>query len=220
VVVVVDYELGNVRSVINALEYLRVPVRLSRDPREIAAADRLVLPGVGSFNAGMDKLQRLNLQRLLDDEMLGNGKPILGICLGMQLFATTGHERGERGGLGWIRGTVRHLAFADPSLRVPHIGYNSVRLARERPLLAGLGPRSDFYFLHSYYLACDEALVAAWCDYGVRFPAVIVNGNIFGTQFHPEKSQSVGLRLLENFARLDLDELRERSTGLAGERAS
>jgi len=206
VVVVVDYELGNVRSVINALEYLRVPVRLSRDPREIAAADRLVLPGVGSFNAGMDKLQRLNLQRLLDDEVLGNGKPILGICLGMQLFATTGHERGERGGLGWIRGTVRHLAFADPSLRVP--------------LLAGLGPRSDFYFLHSYYLACDEALVAAWCDYGVRFPAVIVNGNIFGTQFHPEKSQSVGLRLLENFARLDLDELRERSTGLAGERAS
>ncbi len=219
-VVVVDYEIGNVRSVINALEYLRVPVRLSRDPREIAAADKLVLPGVGSFNAGMDKLQKLDLQAVLDDEVLGKGKPILGICLGMQLFASRGCEHGARAGLGWLRGAVERFAFPDSGLRVPHIGYNAVRVTREWPLFAGLRPSPDFYFLHSYVLECDEAVVAAWCDYGVRFPAAIAMGNIFGTQFHPEKSQSAGLRLLENFVALDTAELRERSTGLAGGRSS
>src|SRR5215470_10712463 len=214
-VVVVDYGICNVRSVVKALELVGATVRVSSVRRDLEEAERIVLPGVGAFEHGMTNLAARGLIEPLADQVLGKGKPFLGICLGMQLLARTSHEFGVHEGLGWLPATVMAFAlegegqsgegssgegFRARGLKVPHIGWTEVSLDRATPLFAGVSKAPSFYFVHSYHMVCDTTdLVAASAEYGVRFTAAVQRDNIFATQFHPEKSQDDGLRLLENF---------------------
>lgn len=199
-VVVVDYGICNVRSVVKALELVGATVRVSSVPRDLEEAERIVLPGVGAFEHGMTNLAARGLIEPLADQVLGKGKPFLGICLGMQLLARTSHEFGMHEGLGWLPATVKAFALEEKGLKVPHIGWTEVSLDRASPLFAGVSKAPSFYFVHSYHMVCDTSdLVAASAEYGVRFTAAVQRDNIFATQFHPEKSQDDGLRLLENF---------------------
>jgi glutamine amidotransferase len=199
-VVVVDYGICNVRSVVKALELVGATVRVSSAPRDLEEAERIVLPGVGAFEHGMTNLAARGLIEPLADQVLGKGKPFLGICLGMQLLARTSHEFGVHEGLGWLPATVTPFALEGEGLKVPHIGWTEVSLDRASPLFAGVSKAPSFYFVHSYHMVCDTTdLVAASAEYGVRFTAAVQRDNIFATQFHPEKSQDDGLRLLENF---------------------
>jgi glutamine amidotransferase len=199
IVGIVDYGMGNLRSVQSALELLGVQVVTSDDRDRLRACDRLILPGVGSFFLAMQNLRQRRLDQLIH-EVVDAGRPLLGVCLGMQLLARLGTEDGECEGLGFFDAEVRH--FETGELPVPHIGFNSVRFVEQRcdELRVDLGGDADFYFVHSYRVMCaNERDVAGWCDYGGRFAAVIRRGNVFGTQFHPEKSQSNGLKLLKGF---------------------
>lgn len=199
-VVVVDYGICNVRSVVKALELVGATVRVSSAPRDLEEAERIVLPGVGAFEHGMTNLAARGLVEPLADQVLGKGKPFLGICLGMQLLARTSHEFGVHEGLGWLPATVTAFTLEEKGLKVPHIGWTEVSLDRASPLFAGVSKAPSFYFVHSYHMVCDSTdVVAASAEYGVRFTAAVQRDNIFATQFHPEKSQDDGLRLLENF---------------------
>ncbi len=201
-VVIVDYGLGNLFSVKKAFEHAGADVKITSGAEEIRAADRIVLPGVGAFGDGMEFLRAKGLDRVLTGEILGKKKPFFGICLGLQLLAEKGVEYGDHRGLEWIRGTVVKLTAASQGLKVPHIGWNTVTIARETPLLAGLKEPKDFYFVHSFHLECaDESDLVATADYGGPVTAAIQRGNVFATQFHPEKSQENGLKLIENFLR-------------------
>lgn len=203
-VAIIDYELGNVRSVSNAFETLGAQVVLTRDTEALNRADCLVLPGVGSFGDGMRNLRRLGLVDTLNELVLNQKKPILGICLGMQLFAQTGHENGTVPGLGWIDAEVvrfpENLAFDGKPLKIPHVGWNDVRSARDNPLLGPVGTVQSFYFVHSYYVKPNHPEDAIGvCDYGMDFTAAIQRDNIFAAQFHPEKSLKNGLGLLKKY---------------------
>ena len=198
---IIDYGLGNLMSVRNAFEHLGHEARLYTTPGEAADCDRLVLPGVGSFRAGMtalaargwtDALPRLTAER-----------PLLGICLGMQLLFDSGEENGPSRGLGLIPGKVIRLAPAQPH-KVPHVGWNALPQMRRHPVLDGIKPHVDFYFVHSYHCVPDQQDdVVAVCDFGGPFVAVAARGNAVGMQFHPEKSQPGGMRILENFVAWD-----------------
>lgn len=199
-VTVVDFRMGNIRSVINACEYLGMPARASGDPEVVANSGMLVLPGVGSFRAAMRNLKGLGLAEALAEAVQVRRRPLLGICLGMQLLAEEGTEDGLTPGLGWVPGRVERFRFEDPGVKVPHVGFNTVRVVRPGALFAGLPEQMDFYFVHSYRLVCrEEETVTGWADYHGRFVASVQRGNIAGTQFHPEKSQSNGLLVLRNF---------------------
>ena len=199
-IVIVDYGLGNLFSVKKAFEYLGAPVTISSDPAEVAQADRLVLPGVGAFGDGMVYLRARGLDVALHREVIENKKPFLGICLGLQLLGEVGFEFGENAGLGWIKGQVRQIGTAISHLKLPHIGWNTISVVKDSPLLTGVKPTVEFYFLHSFQLVCsDNSDVVATTEYGESITAVIQHGNIFATQFHPEKSQDSGLKILENF---------------------
>lgn len=207
-IVIVDSGSGNLRSVEKALERaarergLAPRITVSDRPDDIAVADRIVLPGVGAFAAGMAGLQAVDgLVGALEQAVLVTKRPFLGICVGMQLLAVRGLEFGDTPGLGWIAGSVRRLAPAEPSLRVPHTGWNSVRRTRPHPALAALaaGP-GDFYFTHSYcFDAENDADVLGVTDYGGDFAAIVGRENILACQFHPEKSQAAGLALIGDF---------------------
>ncbi|MBI4355737.1 MAG: imidazole glycerol phosphate synthase subunit HisH [Candidatus Omnitrophica bacterium] len=208
-IVVVDYGMGNLRSVSKALERLGAQVRLTSDPDEVAEAEKLLLPGVGAFGAAMAELQRRHLIEPIT-AAIGRGTPYLGICLGLQLLFEDSEENPGIPGLGVLRGTVKRFP-SDSSLKVPHMGWNQViryqtsdiRPQDGCPLLNGIPEKSFFYFVHSYYAdPADRSLVALESDYGLRFPAMIGRERLFATQFHPEKSQALGLRLLENFLSL------------------
>jgi glutamine amidotransferase len=211
-IVVVDYGSGNLRSAAKALERaaaeagLSARVRVSDRPDAVAAADRVVLPGVGAFAdcwRGLNALE--GMADALQAHAIRDGKPFLGICVGMQLMATRGLEYGETPGLDWIPGEVAALAPDDPALKIPHMGWNALEVvAPAHPVLAGLGPgpagAPHAYFVHSYAFGADDpAHVLATTDYGGAVTAVVGRDNLVGTQFHPEKSQSTGLRLLANF---------------------
>lgn len=199
-VCVLDYGAGNVRSVVNLFASLG-ETQLSNDPAVIAAASHLVLPGVGAFGAAMAKVERRLPLELLRRLVLEEGRPFLGICVGMQLLAEEGLEHGHHRGLGWLPGRVAPLASA--GLPLPHVGWNDVRVETDHPLLRGLDEPADFYFVHSYgFQATDPAEVLATVEYGERFAAVVGRGNVLGVQFHPEKSQGAGRRLLRNFLEL------------------
>jgi len=195
--------MGNLRSVANALSFLGVEFSIIADREEIPRMDKMILPGVGAFAAGMRNLAEFGFIPVLNEEVVGKQKPILGICLGMQLFAEVGFEGGEYTGLGWIKGEIKKLDPKDPALKIPHMGWNHGIVKKPSRLLQGIAPQADFYFVQSYYMACEPEVVSSTCEYGIEFPASIEWGNIFGTQFHPEKSQDAGLTLLKNFAGLE-----------------
>ena len=199
-IAVVDYGRGNLRSVQKALEQVGARAVVTRVPETIAGADKLVLPGVGAFADCMDNLKRLALVEPIM-EFLATGKPFLGICLGLQLLFTESEEFGVSRGLDVVPGRV--VRFPQ-GLKVPHMGWNTVEIWREDcPLLRGIGEGSYFYFVHSYYVVpFDLSVVATSTVYGVEYTSMIWKDNIFATQFHPEKSQRLGLKILENFTRL------------------
>lgn len=196
--VIVDWGVGNIGSVANAVRLAGGTAEISASPERIAVARRLILPGVASFDAAVAGIDRLGLREVLGGRVIGEGVPTLGICLGMQLLFD-GSDEGGGAGFGWLSGRVRRFS-PSPALRLPHMGWNTLEGARACPLLEGLPPRSRFYFVHSFHLdAADGPTVVACCDYGYRFAAVVQSGNLFGVQFHPEKSHQAGLRLIANF---------------------
>ena len=199
-IVIVDYGLGNLRSVAGAVERLGQEALISSRADDVVGAARLILPGVGAFGDGMRNLRERGLRDALEDAVRGRGTPILGICLGAELMARDSDEFGHHEGLGWIDASVTKLAPADASLPIPHVGWNTVRRRGDDPLLAGVPDEAWFYFVHSYHIACrDCPAIVAETDYGGPVLAAFHVGNIYGTQFHPEKSQRHGLTVLRNF---------------------
>lgn len=201
-IVIVDTGIANRHSIRNALEHIGCDVVVSADAAAIRDASKLVFPGVGAFASGMRSLQARGLVEVLRVEVVERGKPILGICLGMQMMAQVGEEGGEHTGLGWLAGRVRRLTPDDPQLKVPHVGFNTATSKPGARLFAGLPDAADFYFVHSYYVDTAAEYVSATADHGGRFTAAIERDNIMGVQFHPEKSQAAGLQLLRNFVNL------------------
>lgn len=201
-IAVVDYGMGNVGSIVNMLKKVGSPGVASADPSVLRSATKLILPGVGAFDAGMAELARRGFVDLLKERVVDGGVPLLGICLGMQLIGL-GSEEGKLAGLGWIDARSVRFRFSgnNGSPRVPHMGWNSLTLTRPDPLWEGLEDEARFYFVHSFHMECAEpADVLATTHYGYDFPSVIGRGHVLGTQFHPEKSHKYGLRLLRNFA--------------------
>ena len=199
-VTVIDYGFGNLRSVAKALEAAGAEVCVSAEAADLRRADRLVLPGVGAFAAGMANLLKTGLIDVLTREVREADKPLLAICLGMQLLARESEEDGWHAGLGWLPARVVEFDTRASGLKVPHMGWNEIVPRPGLPFFVGLGSRPTFYFVHSYHLAPDDPrLTVATCDYGGVFPAAVWHANILATQFHPEKSQDNGLRLLRNF---------------------
>lgn len=199
----IDYGTGNVGSVRNALEFLGVPTTPVTRPADFDAVSHLILPGVGAFGAAMNRLRQLDLLDSLRDQILVRQKPFLGICVGMQILATMGTEFGDQPGLDVVPGRIERLDLLSPGLPLPHVGWNSLTLVRPDPLFTGLPEHPDVYFVHSYGLpAAPNPDIAATCDYGGEFVAAVQRDRVFGVQFHPEKSQRAGLRILANFCRL------------------
>jgi glutamine amidotransferase len=205
-IAVVDYGSGNLRSVAKALtravaESGRADsVVVTADPEEVRRAERIVLPGVGAFADCLKGLSELpGMHQVLEEQVLEGGRPFLGICVGMQLMATWGREHGDHRGLDWLPGEVVPLVPADPALKVPHMGWNALTMRRPHPLLAGLEPGAHAYFVHSYHFKADSEIVCAETDYAGPVVAMVGRDNLAGTQFHPEKSQAVGLKVIANF---------------------
>lgn len=206
---IIDYGSGNVRSVQRALEaaanHFEIPlsVVLTDDPDRIRQADRIVLPGVGHFaDCAAGLAARNGVGEALNEAVFRSRRPFLGVCVGMQLMADVGREDVETRGLGWIPGAVERLRPADPTLPVPHMGWNVLTDMKSHPVLNGLGPEPHVYFVHSYAMTPEiRDHIAARCDYGGKFVAAVARDNLFGTQFHPEKSQQAGQVILANFLR-------------------
>lgn len=202
-VAIVDYGMGNLGSVRRALTELGVDVIVAERPDQLAAAARIVLPGVGSFTDGMAHLDARGWSDALRERTLTHGIPLLGICLGMQLLAGAGSEGGNgtmTPGLALIPGDVVRLDALGCTLRIPHVGWNAIVPHGTPPLLAGIPPQTDFYFVHSYaFRPASPSHILATTDYGVPLTAVVGDGPVMGTQFHPEKSSRAGFRLLKNF---------------------
>ena len=200
---VIDYGAGNLRSVLHALKHLQARnLRLARHGSELAGASKIILPGVGAFGAGMEQMRRRDLVAPLLDA-LASGVPYLGICVGMQMLFDVGEEMGEHEGLGVIPGRV--LRFPEfPDRKVPHMGWNQLDLKNCSALFHKLDEGSHVYFVHSYYCAPqDPSAIIAAVDYGLEFAAAVQSGSVYGVQFHPEKSQVNGLRILKNFLRIE-----------------
>ena len=201
-IVIVDYGMGNLGSILNMLKKIGAPAKISSRPEEMEQADKLILPGVGAFDSGMQQIEAKGLLPVLNRRVLEQGVPVLGICLGMQLLARKSEE-GTLPGLGWVEADVKRFKPTPekPDLKIPHMGWNFADMAKEDPLFAGLEKDPRFYFVHSYYVSCqDPADVLATARHGLDFVAALSRKNIMGTQFHPEKSHKYGMRLLSNFA--------------------
>lgn len=199
-IVIIDYGMGNLRSVQKKFDRLNAPVRLSADPAVIAQADKLVLPGVGHFASGMRRLKESGIEEVLSRKVLIERTPILGICLGMQLMARWSEE-GDTGGLGWFDADVVRFTVSNRlTYKVPHMGWNTAEPARPSGLFGQVPPKALFYFVHSYHMVCRQPQdVLAMTTYDYPFVSVIQKGHIYGTQFHPEKSHDWGEQLIANF---------------------
>lgn len=199
--VIVDYGMANLRSVQKAFEKFGVAAEISGDPGRVAVADKLVLPGVGAFRDAIARLDESGLSNPIKAHVLA-GKPFFGICLGLQLLFTRSFEDGVYDGLNLFEGDVVRFEKT-PGLKVPHMGWNQLAIRRPAPCFAGIGPDPSVYFVHSYYVQpADSGIIAAEAEYPLPFTAAIWKDNVFATQFHPEKSQKVGLSMLESFARI------------------
>jgi glutamine amidotransferase len=197
VIAVVDYGIGNLGSVMKAFRHLGAPAVLSGDLAELRRADVLVLPGDGAFASTMEEIEGRGLVSVLR-EAVEQGRTLLGICIGMQLLFEESEEHGRHRGLGFLPGRVRRL---EGDMPIPHMGWNQLHPTRPHPMLEGVADGAHVYFVHSYWCDAPAEVVLAETDYGARFPAIVGRGNVLGVQFHPEKSQAVGLRLMENFVR-------------------
>lgn len=198
-IAVIDYGRGNIRSVTKAFEKIGYPVFVTQESKELERAEGLVLPGVGAFSDCMENLKRLNLSESIQ-EQVNKGKPFLGICLGLQILFSESEEFGEHKGLDLVKGRVVKFS-ADKKRKIPHMGWNCVQIKKESPLSGGISSGEYFYFVHSYYvLPEDRDLIVLTTEYGNEFVSGIVRDNLWGVQFHPEKSQKAGLRILRNFA--------------------
>lgn len=201
-ITIIDYNAGNLRSVKRACDAVHIESEFTQDPDAVRAAERIVFPGVGHAKSAMETLHRTGLEAALR-EAFTSGTPILGICVGAQLTLESSEE-GHMRALGFLPGRTRRFHFDDPSLKVPHIGWNAVEVVQPHPLLQGVSSGDEFYFVHSYFLEpSNPANVFAVSDYGGRFCCALGRDNLFATQFHPEKSGRFGLSLLERFARWD-----------------
>ncbi|MGX5820033.1 imidazole glycerol phosphate synthase subunit HisH [Chitinophaga lutea] len=202
-IVIVDYGMGNVGSIKNMLKRIGVESVVSGDVESIMSAGKLIIPGVGAFDHGMRLLADSGLLPILNERVLEKKVPVLGICLGMQLMGSASEE-GAAAGLGWIPATSRRFVVPPESgLKVPHMGWNHIRPGQDSPLFKGLDNQSRFYFVHSYQVVCERAEdVAATASYGNEFCCSFARGNIFGVQFHPEKSHKFGMLLFQNFVEL------------------
>ena len=201
-IAIIDYDAGNLKSVEKALQSLGEDVLVTRDRQELLSADKVILPGVGNFGDAMEKLEGFGLVNVIQD-VIRQGKPFLGICLGLQLLFERSEEAPGVKGLGILKGEILRIPDGD-GLKVPHIGWNSLKLQNQGRLFAGLEEEPYFYFVHSYYLkAADPQIVKAVTEYGVPIDASVEQGNVYACQFHPEKSSRTGLAILKNFAELE-----------------
>ncbi len=202
-VAIVDYGVGNLFSLKSSLAAIGADVIVTADRDELARADGIILPGVGAFGDAAKKLHDSGLDNVIQT-LAKQGKPLLGICLGMQLLFEKSYEYGEHDGLGLIKGSVKPIAdvLPDSTYKIPHIGWNPLLFCKDNPLLAGIHDGDCVYFVHSYYATdCDESVIAT-AEYGVELTAAVANGNVYGCQFHPEKSGAVGLAILKAFVDL------------------
>lgn len=208
-VVIIDYGSGNLHSTLKAFEHVAQPlglkVSLTQSPAALAKASHIVLPGVGAFADCMRGIESIGgMREALEENVQKKKKPFLGICVGMQLLAEKGLEHGEHKGLGWLKGEVSAIQPADASFKIPHMGWNDLKLRKKHALLAGIESGKHAYFVHSYAMRCANAEdVLATVDYAGEVVAVVGRGNIMGTQFHPEKSQETGLALIGNFLQME-----------------
>ncbi len=198
---IIDVGIGNLGSLKSAVYELGFDVCLVKTPDMLAGCGSMILPGVGSFSHGMRVIKEAGLVELIRAHV-ANGKPLLGICLGMQLLFDEGNEGGACKGLSLIPGTVRRLR-KHSSFHLPHVGYNEVTIVRQHPVWQGIKPDVDFYFVHSYRAECDSEYIVGSTEYGEEFPSIVSKGSVVSVQFHPEKSQHNGLRMLENFCLWD-----------------
>jgi glutamine amidotransferase len=203
-ITIIDYGLGNIRAFTNVYERLNIEVRIAQKANDLRNATKVILPGVGAFDHAMMQLNSSGMREELERQVMINQVPVLGICVGMQILARSSDE-GLLPGLGWIDGTVKlfDTSKINGKPKLPHMGWNTVRPLKENTLMTGLNDGSRFYFLHSYYFACnDSANVISTTEYGITFASAVNHNNVFGIQFHPEKSHSNGIRVLQNFASL------------------
>ena len=204
-ITIIDYGLGNINAIRAVYKDLNIPVTVASNPSDLDNSEKLILPGVGSFDFAMEKLNKSGLRDKLNKLVNENGVHILGICVGMQMM-TERSEEGQMDGLGWVKGDVlhfKHIKSDNKKMDVPHMGWNNITPKRENLLLAGLGRNSYFYFLHSYFCEVhDDTNIVSTTKYGNNFTSTINDRNIYGVQFHPEKSHEFGIQLLKNFSEL------------------
>ena len=206
-VTIVDYKSGNISSVINSFQAVaedNININVTEDLNQIKSSDKIVLPGQGSFKSCVDALNNISgLVDALNDFVLVNKKPLLGICVGLQMFADVGYEEAETKGLGWISGKVSKIDNKNGKYKLPHIGWNEIEFMKNSKIFNGIENKSHMYFVHSYeFIPEDKSVISATVDYSTKVVCSIEKENLFGTQFHPEKSDKVGLKVIENFINL------------------
>jgi glutamine amidotransferase len=203
-ITIIDYGSGNIRAIGNIYDTLKVPYKIAKKPEDIYGSEKLFLPGVGSFDETISKLDELGFRKALDHEVLENNIPIMGICVGMQILAESSEE-GNLKGLGYIKGRVKKIdtTLLNQKPKLPHLGWNTIKIERENKLIEDIDSEIGFYFLHTYYFECENDLdVLTTTNYGKKFASSINHKNVFGVQFHPEKSHKNGITLLHNFANI------------------
>ena len=206
-VIIVDYKSGNISSVINSFKEVaqdKVKIEVTSDVSKIKLSDKVVLPGQGSFKSCMDALKSINgLVDSLNDFVMINKKPLLGICVGLQMFADVGYEETETKGLGWISGKVTRINNQNGKYKLPHIGWNQINISKKSKIFKDIKDKSHMYFVHSYeFMPVDKNFITATTDYSANHVCAVEKENIFGTQFHPEKSDKIGLKIIDNFINL------------------
>jgi imidazole glycerol-phosphate synthase subunit HisH len=203
-ITIVNYGLGNIQAFVNVYTRLNIPIKIANKAEDLEDASKIILPGVGAFDYAMNQLNNSGMREELDKQVLENKVPVVGICVGMQMIAKSSEE-GNEPGLGWIDGEVKlfDINTIPYKTRLPHMGWNSIEPKNNNKLLAGFNVQSRFYFLHSYYFVCNDIQdIIATTEYGIKYTSAVNKDNIYGIQFHPEKSHSAGIQLLHNFVKI------------------